>query len=176
VNWTQLLQGEFETAYATTQSLLEKVDPDTLLWKPATGENWMTVGQLLKHLSNACGAGCQAFLTGDWGLPEGVKIEDLTPEQLLPPAADLPAIDSVQQARGLLVEDKALALRMLARAGELELADRQVAAPWSPGVVRPLGWHFWQMVRHLEAHKAQLFYYLKLQGKHVSTADLWGPA
>jgi uncharacterized damage-inducible protein DinB len=30
------------------------------------------------------------------------------------------------------------------------------------------------MVEHLNQHKGQLFYYLKLQGKPVKTPDLWG--
>jgi hypothetical protein len=30
------------------------------------------------------------------------------------------------------------------------------------------------MTQHLERHKSQLFYYLKLQGKKVNTVDLWG--
>jgi hypothetical protein len=30
------------------------------------------------------------------------------------------------------------------------------------------------MVTHLDVHKSQLFYYLKLQGKPVNTAHLWG--
>ena len=30
------------------------------------------------------------------------------------------------------------------------------------------------MVEHLATHKAQLFYYLKLQGKDVDTMHLWG--
>ena len=34
--------------------LMGQVDPGSLDWKPATGSNWMTVGQLLQHLTNAC--------------------------------------------------------------------------------------------------------------------------
>jgi len=30
------------------------------------------------------------------------------------------------------------------------------------------------MVQHLDRHKSQLFYYLKLQGVPMGTADLWG--
>jgi hypothetical protein len=30
------------------------------------------------------------------------------------------------------------------------------------------------MIQHLAQHKGQLFYYLKLQGKPVNTAHLWG--
>jgi uncharacterized damage-inducible protein DinB len=37
-----------------------------------------------------------------------------------------------------------------------------------------LGQHLLHMIQHLDRHKAQLFYYLKLQGQKVNTADLWG--
>ncbi len=171
---TELLKRQAELAYATTEKLLDKVDPEALDWKPPTGANWMTVGQLLMHISNASGAGCKAFLTGDWGLPEGVNIEDLTPEEMLPPADKFPAIDSVADARKRLAEDKILALQMIEQAGEAALASREIAAPWEPGVNHVLGWHFLQMIQHLERHKSQLFYYLKLQGQPVNTADLWG--
>jgi uncharacterized damage-inducible protein DinB len=174
VNWTQLLKSEIETTYTTTERLLDRVDPDSLDWKPQSGSNWMTVGQLLKHITNACGAGCRAFVSGDWGLPPGVKVEDLSPEEMLPPAEKLPAIGSIEEARKLLSEDKAIALQIIDQAGENDLANREVAAPWAPGVEYALGRHLLQMVQHLDRHKGQLFYYLKLQGKPVNTADLWG--
>jgi uncharacterized damage-inducible protein DinB len=169
-----LLRNELEVTYATTAKLLDKVDPSTLEWKPATGSNWMTVGQLLKHISEGCGAGCRAFVTGDWGLPDGVKIEDLTAEEMLPPAEKLPAAGSVEEVKQLLVEDRLLALKMIEDAGEQNLNDRILAAPWAPAVEYPLGRHMLQMVQHLDRHKAQLYYYLKLQGVPVSTPDLWG--
>ncbi len=174
MNWTQLLKSELETAYDTTARLLDKVDPDSLDWKPGSGGNWMTVGQLLQHLGGACGAPCKGFVTGDWGLPPGVKLEDLSAEEMLPPAEKLPAVRSVDEARKLLCEDKAVALAMIDAAGENDLAGRQVSAPWAPGLEYALGRHLLQMVQHLDVHKAQLFYYLKLQGKPVNTADLWG--
>jgi len=69
VNWTQLLKSEIQTTYTVTARLLDKVDPDSLEWKSESGGNWMTVGQLVKNITNACGAPCQGFVTGDWGLP-----------------------------------------------------------------------------------------------------------
>ncbi len=174
VNWTELLTSEVETTYATTAKLLDKVDARSLDWKPASGANWMTVGQLLNHIGGACGPACKGFVTGDWGLPAGMKLEDLPPEEMLPPAEKMPTIESVAQARKLLSEDKALALQMICQAGESDLANREVAAPWAPGVKFALGRHLLQMVQHLDRHKGQLFYYLKLQGKPVNTADLWG--
>lgn len=174
MNWTQLLKSEIETAYATTANLIDKVDPNSLEWKPASGSNWMTVGQLLKHISEGCGAACRVFVTGDWGLPPGVKPEDMSAEDMLPPAEKLPTIGSADEAKRLLLQDKALAFQMIEQAGESDLADRQMAAPWAPAAEYALGRHLLQMIQHLERHKSQLFYYLKLQGKSVNTADLWG--
>jgi len=71
MNWTELLNSEIETSYRTTQGLLDLVDPDQLDWKPATGSNWMTSGQLLHHLTDACGAPFRGFVTGDWGMRRG---------------------------------------------------------------------------------------------------------
>lgn len=174
MKWTELLKSEIDTSYATTSKLLDKVDPGSLHWKPPTGSNWMTMGQLLMHISSGCGAGCKGFVTGDWGLPEGMKIEDIPPEEMLPPAEKMPAIESVEQAKKLLAEDKALALEMIDRAGEEDLESRKMAAPWAPSATMPLGRHLLMMIEHLERHKSQLFYYLKLQGKPVDTTDLWG--
>jgi hypothetical protein len=174
MKWTELLKSEIETSYATTAKLLDKVDPDNLDWKPASGHNWMAMGQLLMHISNGCGAGCKGFVTGDWGLPEGMKIEDVPPEEMMPPAEKLPTIDSLEQAKKLLAEDKAVALQMIDRAGENDLENRMMAAPWTPSVSMSLGRHLLTMIQHLERHKSQLFYYLKLQGQTVNTVDLWG--
>jgi hypothetical protein len=174
VNWTQLLKNEIESTYTTTAKLTDKVDANSLDWKPESGCNWMTVGQLLKHITNGCGPGCRGFVTGDWGLPAGTKMEDLPPEEMMPPAEKLPAVESVEEARKLLSEDKALALKMIDQAGENDLASKELAAPWAPGTSFVLGWHILQMVKHLDKHKSQLFYYLKLQGKTVNTMNLWG--
>lgn len=174
MNWTQLLVSEMETNYSTTDRLIAQVPDGALCWTPPSGSNWMTVGQLLHHLSNACGAGCQAFVTGEWGLPPGKSFADLTADEALPPASALPAIASVAEARRLLDEDKELALKMVGLVGDHDLSANLVAAPWKPAELHPLGYHFLQMVRHLDRHKCQLFFYLKLQGFPVATPDLWG--
>ena len=174
MNWTQLLRHEIENAYSTTEKLLDKVDPATFDWKPATGANWMTVSQLLKHIAEACGVGCQAFVTDEWGLPPGKTWADLAPEEIFPPAEKMPSIQSLDQVKEDLAKDKALALAMIDRAGENDLTNKQVAAPWAPAKKAALGYQLLNMVHHLERHKTQLFYYLKLQGKPVNTMDLWG--
>ncbi|MCX5757255.1 MAG: DinB family protein, partial [Candidatus Hydrogenedentes bacterium] len=148
-------------------------DEGTLGWKPATGVNWMTTGQLLKHLTNGCGMGFRGFATGDWGMPKDVDPSKLPPDAMLPPAEKMPAVSSVAEAKRLLAEDRQLALDVLAQCGEERLAHETATAPWDP---RPLilGHRLLQMVDHVKIHKAQLFYYLKLQGKPVNTHDLWG--
>ncbi|MGE5645661.1 MAG: DinB family protein [Acidobacteriota bacterium] len=174
MNWTQLLQAEVELTYKTTAKLMDQVDPGCLDWKPASGNNWMTTGQLLLHLGSGSGMACKGFVTGDWGLPEGVKFEDIPPEDMLPPADKLPTVASVEEAKKALEADKAVALEAIAQAGEERLANEEAAAPWEPGVKFALGRQLLHMIQHMDRHKSQLFYYLKLQGKPVSTPDLWG--
>ncbi len=169
----EILRQEAELTYGVTEALMRRVEPGTLDWRPPTGQNWMTVGQLLKHCAEACGAGIKAFLTDDWGLPEGVRFEDLRPEEVLPPASALPAVTSVDEALRLLAEDRQVALRHLAEANEAELLTSRRAAPWG-GPELTLFQHLLSMVAHLRQHKGQLFYYLKLMGHDVSTPDLWG--
>lgn len=172
MNWTDLLKGEIESAYRGTENLLGLVDDGALDWKPATGSNWMTTGQLLEHITEACGAAFRGFITGDWGLPEGTDISELSPEDMLPPAEAMPSIESVAAAKQAVAADKQLALAML---GEVTADDleKPTTAPWDPSEV-PLGQRLLQMVDHLKHHKAQLFYYLKLQGNPVNTTHLWG--
>jgi uncharacterized damage-inducible protein DinB len=173
MNWTDLIKAEVESTYTVTEKLIARVDDAALTWKPATGENWMTTGQLLFHLTQGCGMAFRALVTGDWGLPEGKTFEDLPPEDKMPPAEKLPAVLSAAEARTLLNADRVLALEMLAKAGEPRLAAEPAPVPWDPSPM-VLGRRMLQMVDHQKQHKGQLFYYLKLQGVPVSTPDLWG--
>lgn len=170
MNWTELLKAEIQSAYATTDKLMGLVDDKALEWKPSTGTNWMTTGQLLKHIAEGCGVAFRGFITGDWGMPEGTDMSEMTQ---LPPAEKMPAIESVAEARRLLDEDRRLAIDTLATRGEEALAHDKAPAPWDPAEM-VLGHRLLQMVEHLKQHKGQLFYYLKLQGKPVNTGDLWG--
>ncbi len=175
MNWTELLKSEIDATYKAADGLMGMVDDGSLDWKPAAGDNWMTTGQLLQHLSNACGMPCRGFLTGDWGLPEGVNMEDLPPDEMLPQADKMPAAKSVAEARRLLAEDKKLAYQTVDQAGEEKLASQPAPAPWDPTPIM-LGQRMLQMVNHLGNHRNQLFYYLKLQGKPVNTMHLYGMA
>ena len=134
----------------------------------------MTTGQLLMHLVWGNGPGFKGFVTGDWGMPDGMSLEDMNPEDMLPPAEAMPAVESVAQAREKLAADKVLAFEILEGLTEEDLATRELAAPWNPGETFALGRHLLHSIRHSLQHKGQLFYYLKLQGKKVDTSDLWG--
>ncbi len=172
MNWTDLLLAEVESTYRVTEKLIDMVKDSQLDWKPATGGNWMTTGQLLRHMAYGCGAPCRGFVTGDWGRLEGPKTDDAQ-EEMLPPAEALESVSSVAEAKQMLAEDKQMALDMIAQAGEEKLATDTAPAPWDPTEVL-LGHRLLQMVQHLAVHKAQLFYYLKLQGEPVNTGHLWG--
>lgn len=173
MNWTELLTCGVEDAYGVATKLMDLVDKDKLTWKPPTGQNWMTTGQVLHHMTNACGATFKGFVTGDWGMPAGAGASETAPEEMLPPAEKLPTVKSVAEAKKLLGEDKKVALAMIKQAGEKRLANDKVKAPWGgPEVL--LGHQLLGMIGHLTTHKAQLFYYLKLQGKPVNTGHLWG--
>ena len=106
-------------------------------------------------------------------MPEGVDINELSPQDMLLPAEKLPTVESVSQAKELLEQDKQLALRMLTTCDEDRLNNTKVGAPWDH-TERILGQQLLSMVDHLSQHKSQLFYYLKLQGKPVKTGHLWG--
>jgi hypothetical protein len=174
VNWTDLLRSEIESTYKATEGLLDFVDERNLGWKPATGTNWMTTGQLLHHLPEACGLLCRGFVTGVWPMPEGMTPADMKPEEMLPPAEAMATATSVAAVREALEKDKQVALDMVFEAGEENLANQDTFAPWDPDHPMKLGQRLLHMVGHLSQHKAQLFYYLKLQGKPVNTWNLYG--
>ncbi len=174
MNLTELLKAEIEMAYKSADGLMALVDDKILAWKPETGENWMTVGQLLMHMTSACGFCMKGMATGDWTLHDGQNLEEMSDEEMLPSAETLPAVESVAQARAMLADDKRVAVETVDGAGEEALANRDTAAPWAPEEKYALGRHLVQMVGHLSSHKSQLFYYLKLLNKPVNTGDLWG--
>jgi hypothetical protein len=168
MQWTTLLTEKVEQTYAATEGLMDRVDKCELDWKPATGENWMTTGQLLMHLAEACGKCVRGLVTGDWGMPEGMDMSDAPPE-------NMPTVSSVAEAKELLAADKAVALAMIGQTGDDGLANTLVPAPWDPtGTKIVLGVQILGMVGHLSQHKDQLFYYLKLQGHPVNTHSLYG--
>jgi hypothetical protein len=169
-----VLLDEAEATYAIVDRLFRRVADEELSWTPTTGGPWMTMGQLLMHCAGfGCGKAIQGFIKGDWGLSAGAAVDPPTGTEHVPPAAALPAVDSVEQALELLAKDRDLAVCCIEAAGEGNLLGRRLAAPWG-GPEVSLFQHVLRMIAHLAQHKGQLFYYLKLMGKDVDTKDLWG--
>src|SRR5262245_65976341 len=102
MNWTDLISAKIDESYGATLGLAKLVTDKDLAWKPASGSNWMTTGQLLEHLVSAGGTCVKGFVTGDWGMPEGEEMK-------MPTAADLPAAKSVADALKRIEADKKLA-------------------------------------------------------------------
>lgn len=185
MTWTTLLRETFEYQYAVADKLMDLVEDAELGWKPATGSNWMTVGQLLYHIPEACGQCVRGFVTGDWGMPAGDQEhppltlpasegENAAMEgAMLPTAEMMKAVASVEEAKKLLAADKQVAFEMLAQCSEERLETEIARAPWDT-MEMSLGQRMLEMAIHLQQHKGQLFYYLKLQGKPVNTMHLWG--
>jgi len=166
---TKVLLSEAETTYAVAERLFRRVSDEQLPWTPAAGTSWMTVGQLLMHCASfGCGKAIHGFVSGDWGS----EAEGSTEQDHVPPVEALPGVKSVRQALELLAADRELALGSIRAAGEGNLLERDVAAPWG-GPEMPLFQQLLRMIAHLAQHKGQLFYYLKLMGQDVKTLDLW---
>jgi len=133
----------------------------------------MTMGQLLMHCANyGCGKAVQGFTTGDWGFPESAETDSESAEHM-PSAVMLPCVDTVEEALSLLEGDRELAKRCISETDDTEFLSKKIIAPWG-GPETFLLQHLLLMIAHLSQHKGQLFYYLKLMGKDVSTTDLWG--
>ncbi len=169
-----ILLNEAEKVYIITKNLFALVSNNELQWMPASGKNWMTVGQLMMHCAGfGCGKAIQGFVKGDWGLPEGSNMEDLNEEDHVPPQTALPGVENVEEAIRLLEEDRKLTISCITDVDESELLNKTLIAPWD-GEKLTLFQHLLLMIAHLNQHKGQLFYYLKLMGKNVNTKDLWG--
>lgn len=162
-----ILKQDAAAMYQATDGLFGLVDEDTLEWKPPTGSNWMTVGQLMQHCTEACGTTVKGFVTGEWGWdtsdPDAASFR---------PAEQLSAVSSVAEAKRLLAADRDMTMQILDEVSDDRLANEQVAAPWG-GPERTLFEQVNGMIWHLGQHKGQLYYYLKLQGKDVNTWHLW---
>ncbi len=164
-----LLKSDADVVYGATEKLFALFDDAQLDWKPESGKNWMTAGQCILHCTNACGHIAQMFVSGDWGMPE----EGYDESEMLPGAQTMPSANSISEALSKLAKDKESFIAAIDSTKEEDLLNKLSTAPWG-GPERPLAGHMNSCIAHLETHKAQLFYYLKLQGKEVNTMQLWG--
>ena len=100
MDWKSLLTAESEYVFAVTGDLFELVDDDELDWKPATGDNWMTTGQLLQHITSTSGGGFKGFVTGDWGMPEGSTSPRCRTRTCFRPAEKMPTVGQRRRGAG----------------------------------------------------------------------------
>ncbi len=173
MNGHELLQQQINETFTVSERLIKLLDEKDLSWKPSETNNWMTTGQLLFHLSQSCGIPIRGFITGQWAMPAHSDMNDKKTEHKLPPAEKLQTVTTVAEALSMLAADRNVALEALNLCSEEDLSSKKVSAPWDPTPVN-LGKRLLGMIDHFNQHKAQLFYYLKLQGKPVNTMHLYG--
>jgi hypothetical protein len=165
----EILKEEALAMYRAAEGLFRRVED--LEWKPESGQNWMSTGQLLRHCTEACGMTIRGFVEEGWGVPAGAEIPE-DGESMLPGVEDLPSVGSVDEALERLARDRDVCMEVLSRVDEARLLTERSRPPWG-GPEVTLFQHCLSMIWHLGQHKGQLFYYLKLQGQEVATWDLW---
>ncbi len=145
-------------AYRPAEALIKMVPADKLDWKP--GPNFMTMGQLICHLSGGIGEELGMMINNSWP-----KMETMDPAQMVHPSCN------VAEALAKLEKDKKTLREVLEGVSEKDFAEKIVSTPW--------GWKF-KMEKmalnfrdHFITHKMQLFTYLKLLGFPVNTETLY---
>jgi hypothetical protein len=143
------------------EKLIGMVPADRLDWKP--GPTFMSMGQVLCHLSDGIGGGLETLVSGKWPSMEemevGMKLENM-------PSC------GVQEALSKLEKDKTILRSTLDSISEADFTNRVVSVPWgwkTKFEIMSVGF-----LGHFNNHKMQLFTYLKLLGLPVSTETLYG--
>ena len=147
--------------YRPTETLIGMVPADKLDWRP--GPTFMSVGQVLCHLSDGFGGGFDMLLSGKWPsmeeMGEGMKLENL-------PSC------SPREALEKLEKDKKILRQVLDGVSEEDFTNKVVSVPW--GVTAKMEGMAIYFLVHFTNHKMQLFTYLKLLGLPVNTETLYG--
>ena len=146
-------------AFKPAETMLKMVPAEKLDWKP--GPTFMSMGQLICHLSEGIGSELRMAITNSWPKMDGIDPQNPPPS----PSCD------VQEALAKLEKDKTTLRELLAGVTEEEFANKMISVPW--------GWQN-KMERmaldfrdHFAHHKMQLFTYLKLLGFPVNTQTLY---
>ena len=147
-------------AYRPAESLIKMAPADKLDWQP--GATFMTLGQVICHLSDGVGGALNMLISGNWPKPE--EMEESMKQGGMPSC-------TVEEALAKLEKDKEILHEVLAGVTEEDFANRVLSTPW--------GWEskMEQMAlsfrEHFTTHKMQLFTYLKLLGFPVNTSTLY---
>ena len=106
-------------SYRPAESMLKMVPADKLEWNP--GPTFMTMGQLICHLSGGIGSELRMLVTGNWPAPE--EMEKAMKQGGMPTC-------NVQEARAGLEKDKAVLREVLSGVSEEDFANKIVSVPW----------------------------------------------
>lgn len=148
-------------SFRPAEKLVGMVPADKLDWKP--GPTFMSVGQVVYHLSDGLGAGLEITLSGKWPSMEemdgAMKLENM-------PCC------GVREALDRLAKDSQTLKTTLAGLSEEDFTNRVVSVPW--GMTAKVEIMSLSFLGHFNNHKMQLFLYLKLLGLPVNTETLYG--
>ena len=148
-------------AYQPALTMIRMAPTDKLDWRP--GPKFMSLDQVICHLSTGLGHDGRILITGDWPAPEKM-LEEMRQENM---PSCTPA-----EALANLEKDKTTLREVLAGVSEEDFAQRVVSVPWgAQGKLEKMMLYFRE---HFTNHKQQLFTYLKLLGLPVDTTTLYG--
>ena len=148
---------------APLEKMVEMVPDDKLDWAPAG--NFMSVSQLLKHLSENWVI-IKMMVKNEWPDMSPEQMEEAMKLENLPRCTKAEAITDMKKDL-----DDAIAF-VEKEITEEDFFSKEIAAPW--GFKGPI-WQGVMMAKdHTMNHKMQLHLYLKLLGKPVDTSTLYG--
>ncbi|UCH95137.1 MAG: DinB family protein [Candidatus Aminicenantes bacterium] len=145
------------------KGMIEMVPDDKLDWAPA--ENFMSVSQVLKHLSENWVL-VKILVTQEWPFKDPKEMEEALKLENMPRCSKAEALEAMEKDLNdtiAFIENEI---------SEEDFFSKVVTAPWG------FEGEIWKAVlmakEHLINHKMQLHLYLKLLGQPVSTQTLYG--
>ncbi len=145
-------------SFRPAENLLKMVPADKLDWKP--GPSFMSLGNLIHHLSAGIGEELHMAFTGNWPKPEEMEAS----------MKQMPSC-TVSEALERLEGDKTTLRKVLDSVSEEDFANKIISVPW--GWKSPMEKMALDFREHFTNHKMQLFTYLKLLGFPVNTNTLY---
>lgn len=146
-------------SYGPVAAMLKMVPADKLDWKPA--QNFMSMGELVCHVSDGIGTELRMLITNSWPKPEEMS------EAM---KGKMPTC-TIEDALAKLEKDKIALKKILSEVTEDDFANKIVSTPWGwSGKLEKMALDFKE---HFTNHKMQLFTYLKLLGFPVNTQTLY---
>jgi len=152
-----------EGIFKATRGLIKLTPEEKLDFKPMDG--LMTIGQVIKHLTDALGASFSMAIHNSW--------PDIPEEDMLPPAEKLPKSNSIEEAMNEIDQDWELLKEELGKISDEIFNEKKINVPWVPFPMTLLE-YMMQAMEHVSNHRMQLFIWLKLSGEKLNTGHLYG--